>query len=336
MPTRVRAILALTVLGAIGVIAVTGYRIMFDLKPRIPRPVMSATAQAEIERLRERLRRHVQVLGGEIGERNLFRPAALQAAAEYIREVWAGQGFSVTDEPYDVSGQRSANLVVEHHGSSRAQEIVLVGAHYDSVVGSPGANDNATGVAVLLEMSRALKSASLPRTLRFVAFVNEEPPFFQTPHMGSRRHARAARERGERIVAMISLETLGYYSDAPSTQRYPFPLGAFYPNAGNFLGVVGNLTSRRLVREVLGHFMAATDFPVEAAATLSWIPGVDWSDHWSFWKEGYRAVMLTDTALYRYPEYHSASDRPDVVNAKEFARVAYGIIETVRRLAASG
>ncbi len=325
----------LVTLVAIGGLPSAGYLMMFDVKPSRARPVMNEPARQEITALRDRLMAHVRVLGGEIGERHLLEPEGLRAAAAYVRGVWSAQGFSVTDEAFEVFGRRCANLVVEQSGSSQSRDIVLVGAHYDSVVGSPGANDNATGVAVLLEMSAALKRAALPRTLRFVAFVNEEPPYFQTERMGSRRHARQARERGERIVAMMSLETLGYYADAPGSQRYPFPLGAFYPNTANFLGVVGNLASRSLVREVLAHFMDATDFPVEGAATFAWIPGVDWSDHWSFWKEGYRAVMLTDTAPYRYPAYHTSRDRPEQVNAAEFARAAHGIIEVARRLAAS-
>jgi Zn-dependent M28 family amino/carboxypeptidase len=275
---------------------------------------------------------HVRTLGGRIGERNVFRPEGLDAAARYIREVWSAQGFDVREEAFEVRGQRCANLVVDVAGTDPGRELVVVGAHYDSVLGSPGANDNATGVAVLLELSGALRHASPARALRLVAFVNEEPPFFQSEQMGSRRHARQARLRGEPIVAMISLETLGAYSDVPGSQRYPFPLGAFYPWTGNFLGVVGNLSSRALVREIVTHFKAVTDFPVEAAATFAWIPGVDWSDHWAFWQAGYPAVMLTDTALYRYAEYHSAADRPAVVNAPEFARAAHGIIETVRRL----
>lgn len=333
MAGHTRACLAALALMGVGAVAgALGARAMFELKPAVPKPAMTEAARAEIAALRERLMAHVRTLGGQIGERNVFRPAGLEAAAGYIRHVWSAQGFSVREEPYEVRGERCANLVVEVAGSSRGQELVLVGAHYDSVLGSSGANDNATGVALLLELSRALRSASPARTLRLVAFVNEEPPFFQTEQMGSRRHARQARLRGETIVAMMSLETLGAYSDAPGSQTYPFPLGAFYPSTGNYLGVVGNLRSRALVREIVTHFMAVTDFPVEAAATFSWIPGVDWSDHWAFWKAGYPAVMLTDTALYRYAEYHSAADRPEVVNAREFARAAHGIIETVRRL----
>jgi hypothetical protein len=331
---RARAWLAALGLMGAGVVAgALGVRAMFQLKPPVPPPAMTEAARAEITALRERLMAHVRTLGAEIGERNVFRPAGLEAAAGYIRAAWSAQGFSVREEPYEVRGQRCANLVVEVAGSSRGRELVLVGAHYDSVRGSPGANDNATGVAVLLELGRALRSPSPARTVRLVAFVNEEPPFFQTEQMGSRRHARQARREGETIAAMLSLETLGAYSDMAGSQSYPFPLSAFYPGTGNYLGVVGNLRSRALVREVVTHFMAVTDFPVEVAATFAWIPGVDWSDHWAFWKAGYPAVMLTDTALYRYAEYHSAADRPEVVNAREFARAAHGIIGMVRRLA---
>jgi hypothetical protein len=328
-----RGIVALAVLVAIAALGFLGYRTMFDLKPRGGRPVVTPSTRGEIEALRARLVRHVEVLSGEIGERNLFRPAALDAAARYLRQVWAAEGLSVREEPYEVAGQRCANFVVELGGASRVDEIVLVGAHYDSVVGSPGANDNATGVAVLLEASRVLSRAGSARTVRFVAFVNEEPPLFQTAGMGSRRHARDAKTRGDRIVAMLSLETLGFYSTAPSSQRYPFPLAALYPATGNFLGIVGNLASRALVKEILEHFMAVTDFPVEAAATFPWIPGVDWSDHWGFWQEGYPAVMVTDTAPYRYPEYHAPRDLLDRIVPGEFARAAHGIIETIRRLA---
>ncbi len=222
---------------------------------------------------------------------------------------------------------------MEQKGAERPGTIVVVGAHYDSVIGSPGANDNATGVAILLEMSRALKQDAPFRTVRFVAFVNEEPPYFLTELMGSREHARRARQRGEDIQAMFSLETLGYYSKDPGSQKYPLPLGAFYPRTGNFLGVVGKLSSRRLVVDFLRQFMSVSDFPVEGIATFEWISGINWSDHWSFWKEGYPALMLTDTAPYRYPEYHASRDLPENLNGPEFARAAHGIIQTVRRLA---
>ena len=337
-PTRAEGVMALfdfAILAAIGVLSVIGYFAMIDVRPKATRPALDATVRGEIHALGNRLMRHVRVLASEIGERNLFRPQGLRASAEYIRQVLMAQGFSVTEEAFEVSGQRCVNLIAEQKGSHRPDEIVVVGAHYDSLIGTVGANDNATGVAVLLEMAGILRRALPARTVRFVAFVNEEPPFFRTEQMGSRVHARNARSQGENIAAMVSLETLGYYSEAPGSQKYPFPVGFFYPDRANFLAVVGNLASRRLVIEFLRHFLGATDFPVEGAATFSWIPGVDWSDHWSFWKEGYPAVMLTDTAPYRYPEYHAPQDLPERINGAEFARAAHGIIEAVRRLAAS-
>lgn len=324
---------ALAILAAVGVLSTLGYVFMIDVKPKGPGLVPGETVPEEINALAARLMGHVGVLAVEIGERNPFRPQGLEAAAEYIRRVWSEQGFAVREETLEAGGPRYVNLVVELAGSSRPEEVVLVGAHYDSLIGTAGANDNATGVAVLLEMPGALRRTPPARTLRFVAFANEEPPFFKTEGMGSRLHARNARRRGEQIVAMISLETLGYYSEAPGSQHYPFPFGAFYPERGNFLAVVGNLASRWLVVEFLRHFMAGSDFPVEGAALFPWIPGVDWSDHWSFWKEGYPAVMLTDTAPYRYPHYHSPDDLLDQVTSREFARAAHGIIGAVGRLA---
>jgi hypothetical protein len=317
------------------IVGVAGYFAMIEVKPRFARPAMDEAAREDIQALEGRLMQHVRTLGGTIGERNLLQSVALRAAAEHIRQEWRKQGFQVTEERFEILGQPCANLVVEHKGSEQPGAIVLVGAHYDSVIGSPGANDNATGVAILLEMSRALMQDNLARTVRFAAFVNEEPPYFLTEAMGSREHARRARQRGEDIRAMLSLETLGYYSDAAGSQRYPPPFGAFYPKAGNFLAVVGNMRSRALAVDFLRQFMSVSDFPVEGVATFSWIPGINWSDHWSFWKEGYHALMLTDTAPFRYPEYHSPGDLPERVNRREFARAAHGIIQAVRRMAAT-
>jgi Zn-dependent M28 family amino/carboxypeptidase len=248
--------------------------------------------------------------------------------------VWKSQGFTVVEERFRALDQPCANLVIEQKGSRQRETIVLVGAHYDSVVGSPGANDNATGVAILLEMSRAFRRETLDKTVRFAAFVNEEPPYFLTEMMGSAQHARQARKRGEDIRAMFSLETLGYYSNASGSQRYPFPFAAFYPGTGNFLGVVGNLSSRGLAVNFLRQFMSVSDFPVEGIATFERVPGITWSDHWSFWNEGYPALMLTDTAPFRYPEYHSPRDLTDAINGPEFARAAHGILHAIRRMAA--
>ncbi len=322
------------ILLGVAILAILGYLMMIDVKPRVARPAGGEAVRAEVQALEPRLMEHVRILSGTIGERNLQRPLALRAAADHIRRTWKSQGFEVAEERFNVRDQPCMNLVVEQRGGSKQPgTIVLVGAHYDSVIGSPGANDNATGVAILLEMSRALSRETLGRAVRFVAFVNEEPPYFLTEMMGSRQHARQARERGEDIAAMLSLETLGYYTNATKSQQYPSPFGAFYPRTGNFLGVVGNLSSRELVVDFLRQFMSVSDFPVEGIATFEWIPGINWSDHWSFWQEGYPALMLTDTAPYRYPEYHSPRDVAEEINGPEFARVAHGIIQAIGRMA---
>ncbi len=273
--------------------------------------------------LRDNLRRHVVVVASR--EHNLWQPAALEAAARYIEDTLAGFGYTPSAQRFTTNGVAVRNIEVEVAGGARAGEIVIVGAHYDSVQGATGANDNGSGVAAVLELARLARTTKPARTLRFVLFVNEEPPFFKSGEMGSRVYARRARQRGENIVAMFSLETIGYYSDQPGSQRYPFPLGFFYPSTGNFIAFVSNLSSRALLHEVIASFRRHAEFPSEAVAAPAFIPGVDWSDHWSFWDEGYPALMVTDTAPYRYPYYHTAADTPDKVDYDRLARVVSGL-----------
>jgi Zn-dependent M28 family amino/carboxypeptidase len=275
----------------------------------------------------------VHALAADIGERNVFRLPALRRAADFVAGEWKAQGYRVSPQIYDVGGVPTANLEVALPGRVRPHEIVLVGAHYDSIIGSPGADDNASGVAALLEMSRLLVDAEPDRTVRLVAFVNEEPPFFATPRMGSEVYARAARARGDDIRLMISLETIGYYTEAPGSQRYPPPLGLLYPNRGNFLAAVSNLKSRRALRHMVGAFRAHSDFPVEWLTAPSVLPGVGWSDQRSFWRRGYPALMVTDTAFYRYPHYHSPQDTAEQLDYEALARVTRGLARAVGMLA---
>lgn len=279
------------------------------------------------------LRRHIEQLAGEIGERNVYRPEALQATQAYLRACWQDQGYAVDEQVYTTRRVRCANLEVMPSESRLGGRILLVGAHYDTVPGSPGANDNATGVATLLELSRRYAAARLPCEIRFVAFANEESPFFLTRDQGSLRYARRARARRENIRLMISLETMGCYRDRPGSQAYPPLLRYFFPDRGNFIGFVSNLRSRPALKRLVRAFRAATDFPVEHIATLATIPGVAWSDHLSFWRQGYRAVMITDTAFYRYPYYHTAQDTPDKVDYGRLAAVTDGLAQALWTLA---
>ncbi|MBI2882549.1 MAG: M28 family peptidase [Candidatus Methylomirabilis oxyfera] len=284
----------------------------------------------------QRLRAHVERLAGEIGERNVFRPEALHAAADYIEAEWRSQGYQVVPRRYDLSGTEWANLEVARPGSVRPAEILLIGAHYDSVRGSPGANDNASGVAALLELSRLFADMTPALTVRFVAFVNEEPPFFMTRRQGSVVYAKAARARGDAIRLMVSLETIGCYSDKRGSQRYPPLFGFFYPRQGNFISFVSDFRSRALMRRAAQVFRRRSDFPLEHVATSRFIPGVAWSDHWSFWRQGYPAFMITDTAFYRYRYYHTSQDTPEKLAYPELARLTAGLAETFSALALAG
>lgn len=291
---------------------------------------------AETQASSAQLRAHVEMLAGHIGERNFIKMRALDSAADYLHATLASYGYPVTEQTFTANGKSFRNVEATLRGSTRANEIIIVGGHYDTVDESPGADDNASGTAGVMELARMFRGTQPARTIRFVAFTNEEPPFFFTENMGSRQYARAARARGDNIVAMLSLETIGYYRDAPKSQRYPPILGLFYPDRGNFIGVVGNIGSRALVREVVREFRAATQFPSAGSAAPKQIPGISWSDQWSFWQEGYQAVMITDTAPFRNPNYHEPFDRPDSLQYDNMARVVKGLSKVVLHLAAPG
>ena len=183
------------------------------------------------------------------------------------------------------------------------------------------------------ELARLLAGQQLARTVRFVAFVNEEAPLFQTDAMGSWLYVRRSRARGEQVVAMLSIETIGFYSDIVGSQHYPFPFGLLYPRTGNFIGFVGNIASRALVRRSIAAFRQHTPFPSECVAAPGWMTGIGWSDHWAFWREGYPGVMVTDTALFRYAPYHTRGDTPDQINYERMARVVAGLARVVTTLA---
>lgn len=286
--------------------------------------------------LTHRLQAHVERLAGIIGERNVFVLEALRQAAAYIEAEWNALGYAVKRLEYGASGIRCANLVATRKGSARQSEILLLGAHYDSVINSPGANDNASGIASLLEISRMFCAIAPALTVRFVAFVNEEPPFFWSRQRGSMVYAQAAHRRGDDIRLMAALETIGCYSNEPGSQSYPPLFRFFYPDRGNFIGIVSDFRSRTAMRRLAAAFRAQSDFPLQTASTFRFIPGVAWSDHHSFWREGYPAVMVTDTAFYRYRHYHSPTDTPEKLAYPELAKVTVGLFKAFAVLAREG
>lgn len=283
--------------------------------------------------LRDRLSAEVSYLSVNIGDRNVLLPHSLLAASDYLSSCLQEQGYTVVEHPYSVEGAAVNNLEATLAGTDSTLGQVIVGAHYDSVAGTVGANDNGTGVAAVLEIARLMRQMKLRRTVRFVLFVNEEPPHFQTGQMGSRVYAHELRQAGVPVSAMISLETIGFYSDEPGSQKYPPVLSLLYPNKGNFIGFVGNTESRALVRESVRGFRESTRFPSEGIAAPADWPGIGWSDQWSFWQEGYPGIMVTDTAPFRYPYYHTPSDTVDKINFDKTARVVEGISKLVEKLA---
>ena len=266
-------------------------------------------------RLEAALRRHLARLCVEIGDRTVLRPQGLALAAAYIRDQFERAGLEVTQQDYDYYGRGVANLVAIPPGAASASAYYLIGAHYDTVPGSPGADDNASAVAVLLEIGRRIAARTTATPIRFVAFTLEEAPAFGTRHQGSRVFLRRARQSGERILGAVILEMVGYTSPR---QVYPLVLRwAGYPRRGDFLGVVGNWRSRRFGNKVLRGFRHNDRLPVESLfVPLNGrvLPATRLSDHASFWDRGWPAVMVTDTAFFRNPNYHTPLDRPETLN----------------------
>jgi Zn-dependent M28 family amino/carboxypeptidase len=276
--------------------------------------------------LRDRLRQHVHALASDIGERNWWAYGNLERARLYIDEQLRDLSYGVEHQRFEFGGSSFYNVEARLPGTQGSARSIVVGAHYDSVEGSPGANDNASGIAALLELARELRGSNLPLTIRFVAFTNEEPPFFNTLEgMGSIEYLRRMDDPAATVVAMVSLETIGFYSDAEGSQAYPPLLGLFYPNKANFIAFVGNLRSRKLVRSMVRSFRGNATIPSEGIAAPPILPGLSWSDHRSFWQAGIPAVMVTDTALFRDPEYHLETDTPERLDYDRMARVVSGL-----------
>ncbi|MEW5806388.1 MAG: M28 family peptidase [Acidobacteriota bacterium] len=284
------------------------------------------------EFLEKNLKDHVVALSHEIGERSHHHYESLEKAAEYIFQKFEDHGYTPEKHTYKISGTEYGNIIATRTGRDEPYNIIVAGAHYDTVRGTPGANDNASGVSAVLELSRLFSTIDTRKTIRFIAFVNEEPPFFRTRLMGSRVYTRQAKKNNENILAMLSFEMIGYYSEKDGSQHYPFGIRLSHPREANFIAIVGDLRSRRFVRECARIFRKHSNFDIQSVSVPRFIPGVDFSDHWSFWKEGYRAAMVTDTAFYRYDDYHTSHDTFEKLGYGKMAQVVEGFYHVLAEL----
>ena len=277
-----------------------GWRLFVKAKPK---------ANDEDIFLSQRLKHHVLSLSDYIGERNIFaKYDNLDKAAEYIIKTFRDYGYPVQIQDYIAYNKISKNIIATKPGKDNQKDILVIGAHYDSVLGSPGADDNASGMAVLLEMAKSLKESQTKQTIKFIAFVNEEPPFFKSKDMGSLNYINECLKNKEQIKEAVILESVGFYSSQLYSQKYPPLFGFFYPARANFIALVSNFKSRHLLKTLKRQFIKNSTLNLETISTFDFVPGVDFSDNWSFWQKGIPAIMVTDTAFYRNPYYHTAND----------------------------
>lgn len=286
-----------------------------------------------MEKIQLNLRETVRYLSHDIGERSYLDTKKLDLAADYIQDKLRYYGCPVERQSFTYRGKTYCNIIAEVRGlRDKKDGMLVIGAHYDTVAGTPGADDNASGVAGLLELARLTVSNPVARTVRFAAFSLEEPPAFPTNHMGSCVYARALKEKGVKVEGMISLEMLGYYCYDKGCQIYPFSFfKLFYPAKGDFISFVGNLSSRAFMNKIKDSFVSASRMPVESLTGISLIPGVDFSDHRNFWKFGYPAFMITDTAFYRNPNYHGPGDTADTLDYEKIAELVAGLYKAMAK-----
>jgi hypothetical protein len=291
--------------------------------------VGQANAQADAQANSENLKRHVYTLATQFPGRTFDNRTRLEGAANYIEAEWVKLGLTVTSQRFVAQGRPYRNLVVNLGPDT--PDITVVGAHYDVAGQQPGADDNASGVAGLIELTRLLQTVPLKQRVQLVAYTNEEPPFFRTPHMGSAVHARSLKAEGKRAALMLSLECIGYFSDAPGSQSHPVRLlEAAYPTVGNFISLVGFYEDGAVSRRVKAAMQSTTDLPVYSINAPSFIVGVDFSDHLNYASEGFVGMMVTDTAFYRNKAYHTPQDTPDRLDYGRMAKVVDAVLSAVR------
>jgi len=281
-----------------------------------------------------RLETHVRTLTQDFGPRDVAHPQNLDRCAEYIRSEFERAGGQTSDQPFERGGVTYRNVIAAFGPETAG--LVVVGAHYDTAGPRPGADDNASGVAGLIELAGLLGRSTLAMRVELVAYALEEPPVFRTKEMGSAVHARTLASRGTNVRAMIGLEMIGFFSDAPGSQTFPIgALGLFYPGTGNFIAVVGCVGGGNLVRRVKRAMKESSSLPVHSINAPSSVPGIDFSDHLNYWEEGYPAVMVSDTSFYRNRNYHTPGDTADTLDYRRMSQVVIGVHSAVLELSNS-
>jgi len=322
---RFRALRGLGVVVAIPVaILLYATQPLFGLGPK---PGSADTSPIDPQRLSAHVRELVAT-----GNRDPRHPEILDAAAAYIRTELSRSGARMSEQAYTWNGRTYRNVIASL--GPEAGERIVVGAHYDTCDGLPGADDNTSGVAGLIELAQALAKSALPTRVDLVAFTLEEPPYFATPHMGSAMHAASLKAAGVEVRAMVSLEMIGYFSDAPDSQTYPVSsMKWLYPSTGNFISLGGNVGGGNLVRHFKQAMSAAGDLPVYSLNAPSDMFGMGLSDQRNYWAQGYPALMVSDTAFFRNGQYHQAGDTPERLDYERMAKVVRGVEAAVRDLA---
>lgn len=297
----------------------------------LAQPTWRRNSRIEVAVDPDRLRAHVEFLSETLYPRSWRQVRHLEQAADYIEAQFRAAGAAVERQPIAVGGATYYNVIARFN--TGAGPRIVVGAHYDAWEDTPGADDNASGVAALIELAHLIGAGGVTSFVELVAYVLEEPPFFRSDQMGSVAHAAKIAADPIRTRGAIVFEMVGYFRDEPGSQQYPIPLlRLYYPGRGNFIAVASRSDQGAWIRRVKAGMNGATDLPVYSIRAPSWLPGIDLSDHRSYWPHGIPAVMITDTAFYRNPAYHARADTADRLDYARMAQVVSAVCAALRTL----
>ncbi len=287
----------------------------------------------DLGNIRKELGSDLSYMSVGLGPRNAFSYERLQKCAKWIKKRWESQGYVVESNKFSIQGREYENLAIEIKGKKSPEEIIIVSAQYDTLPDSPGANNNASGVAVLFQLSNLLRNFTPDKTIRLIDFVNEEDPFFGTEWMGSFRYAENAYQKHENVKIILSIDSIGIYKDEPGSQKLPFPFSLFYPDRGNFLAFIGDFGSRKYMIKATRGFRRGSAFPIKAGVVPKCVKGAAWSDHVSFWKFGYAGMQITDTGAFRSPYHTTKEDTLEKINLDALSRIVIGMYGSITELA---